>query len=55
MKPNSLVLNPYTNSNPVNPICPDCDEEIRELSSEHENRFICGCEKIRTFEFKSKS
>lgn len=49
MEPNELTLNPHSDTT-ATPICPLCEEEIQELSSDVENRFVCGCNKLIEFE-----
>lgn len=47
-----LRINPKVDEDPVNPVCPDCLEEIVSVSNEHERRFVCGCDDLRRFEFQ---
>lgn len=53
MKPNRIKLNPRRDVS-ANPLCPRCGEKIKEVSTEHENWFECGCEQLIEFKFEVK-
>lgn len=52
MKPIKLTLNPRVPGKTVTPLCPCCEEKIIEKSDEDGNRFQCGCEELKEFEFE---
>lgn len=51
MEPANITLNPGVRQDSITPLCPDCGDKIVEVSSESENRFMCGCDRLRKFEF----
>lgn len=53
MQATELVLNPR--SDIIGSLkCSICDEEIVEVSTEHENRFECGCNHLIKFEIPTE-
>jgi len=51
IEPNKLVLNPGVTIEENVPLCPKCEAPIKELSSRHENRFVCECDSLQRFYF----
>lgn len=49
---NRLVLNPRSEDEAGNPLCPECEDPIVPWANQHERRFNCGCDGLRRFSFK---